>query len=150
MTDAVRGEFRAVTVACAPRAASFSPQEWERAEAIVNDALAQRPAGVRRQVALFVRVLDVLSLLRFGKRLARLDPARARRLLGSLERSPLLLLRRGTWGLRTLAFMGVYGQAEVRRELGYGAALRGWDARGGPMGPWPDRAGAAPPEHPDA
>ena len=148
--DAIRGEFRTVTVACAPRAAAFTPQEWARAEAVVRDALAQRPAGVRRQVVLFVRVLDALSFLRFGKGLARLDPVRARRLLGSLERSPLLLLRRGTWGLRTLAFMGVYGQAGVRREIGYGATLRGWEARGGPMGPWPERAGAAPAEHPDA
>lgn len=142
----LRGPFRAVTVACIPAASELDDEGWTRALAIVDDALSQRPPAVRRQLALFVRVLGVLSRLRYGRGLERLDPGRTRRLLGTLERSPLLLLRRGTWGLRTLAFMGYYGQAEVRRDLGYGAALRGWEARGSRQGPWPDRGGAAPPE----
>jgi hypothetical protein len=105
---------------------------------------------VRGQLVLFVRALSLLALLRFGRGLAGLDPARTRRLLSTLERAPLLLLRRGTWGLRTLAFMGVYGQPGIRRELGYAAALRGWEARGATPGPWPERKGAAPPEDPHA
>jgi len=148
--DAIRSELRAVTIACVPAAVRLDEAAWARAEAIVADALAGRPASVRRQVVLFVRVLSTLSLLRFGRRLAALEPERTRRLLRSLERAPLLLLRRGTWGLRTLAFMGVYAQPEVRRELGYAAALRGWEARGAGPGPWPDRKGAAPPEDPHA
>lgn len=144
----IRGAFRAVTVACVPAAARLTPEAWARAEAIVDDALAERPAAVRRQILLFVRVLGVLSILRFGRGLEALEPERVRQLLGALERSPLLLLRRGTWGLRTLAFMGYYGQADVRARLGYAAALRGWEARGGLQGPWTDRRGAAPPEAP--
>lgn len=142
----VRGAFRAVTVACVPAAAAFDETAWTRAEEVVDEALAQRPDGVRRQVLLFFRVLGVLSFARFGRGLERAGPERARRLLSALERSPLLLLRRGTWGLRTLAFIGVYTQADVRRRIGYEAALRGWEARGGEQDPWPDRAGMAPPE----
>lgn len=146
MIDAIRAEFRTLTVACVPSASRLDAEGWARAEAIVEDALGQRPAGVRRQVVLFVRMLGLFSRLRFGRGLARLDPERARRLMGALERAPLLLLRRGTWGVRTLCFMGVYGQAGIRRELGYAAALQGWEARGIAAGPWPERAGAAPPE----
>lgn len=142
----VRGAFRAVTVACVPAAAEFGASAWSRAEEVVDDALAQRPAAVRRQVVLFYRVLGALSAARFGRGLVGAGPERVRRLLASLERSPLLLLRRGTWGVRTLAFMGVYTQPDVRRRIGYEAAPRGWESRGGEQGAWPDRGGAAPPE----
>ena len=142
----VRGSFRAIGRAVAPSAAELDEAAWLRGEDIVDEALRDRPAGVRRQLVLFVRVLGVLSWLRYGRPLARLDPSRAQRLLGALERSPLLLLRRGVWGIRTLAFMGYYGQDEARRAIGYAAHPAGWEARGATQGPWPQRAGAAQPE----
>lgn len=142
----VRGAFRTVTVACVPAAAAFDDAAWSRAEEVVDEALAQRPAAVRRQVILFLRVLGAFSVVRFGRGLTAAGPERVRRLLGALEWSPVLLLRRGTWGVRTLAFMGVYTQADVRRRIGYEAAPRGWEARGGEQAGWPDRRGAAPPE----
>lgn len=142
----VRGAFRTVTVACVPAAADFDEGAWARAEEVVDEALAQRTPGVRRQVILFFRVLGVLCRARFGRGLERAGPERVGRLLAAVERSPVLLLRRGTWGVRTLAFMGVYTQTDVRRRIGYEAALRGWEARGGEQEGWPDRRGAAPPE----
>ncbi|HKJ02418.1 MAG TPA: hypothetical protein VJ997_08185 [Longimicrobiales bacterium] len=144
--DPIRGAFRAVTLACVPAADALTPEAWERAEDIVDDALAGRPPSVRRQVVLFVRVVGLLARVRYGRALDRLDPPRTRALLGALERAPVLLLRRGTWGLRTLAFMGYYGQAEVRGALGYRAAPGGWTGRDATQGPWPQRRGAAPPE----
>lgn len=146
MIGAVREQLRALAVACVPGSARLGAQGWAEAEAIVSDALAERPPRVRRQIVLFVRVLGALSAIRFGRGLGRLEPEKIRRLLGWLERSPLLLLRRGTWGVRTLCFMGVYGQAAVRRALGYAPSLRGWEGRAISPGPWPDRSGAAPPE----
>lgn len=142
----VRGSFRAVTRAVVPASAALDEAAWVRAEAMVDDALRDRPEGVRRQIVLFVRVLGALSWLRYGRSLARLDPSRAQRMLAGLERSPLLLLRRGVWGIRTLAFMGYYGQEEARRGIGYTARPGGWEARGATQGPWPERAGAAQPE----
>lgn len=146
MTGGLRRALRSLTVACVPSAERLDAAGWMRAEGTVDDALAQRPAGVRRQVLLFVRVLGLLARLRWGRGLAALDPARTRRLLQALERSPFLLLRRGVWGVRTLCFMGVYTLPGVRRNMGYAARLRGWDERGGGPGPWPERKGAAPPE----
>ncbi len=143
----VRSGFHAVVRAAVPAAVHLDDEARARVEAVVERALDDRPEGVRRQVRLFLRVLSAWSLVRFGRPLGRLDPERARRLLGSLERSRLLLLRRGVWGLRTLAFMGFYGRPEGRDAVGYRASLRGWEDRpGGKAGPWPDRRGAAPPE----
>lgn len=142
----VRALFRAVTRAAVPGSDAFDERCWTRAEAVVDEALSERPGSVRRQVVLFLRVLDMLAWLRFGRGLARLRPETARRLLAALERAPVLLLRRGVWGVRTLAFMGCYAPEEAHAEIGYGAVARGWEARGADQGPWPDRGGAAPPE----
>ena len=142
----VRGGFRTVARAAAPAAADQDEAAWTRGEALVEEALSLRPAKVRRQVVLFLRILGLLSRLRFGRSLEGLTAAQANRLFGALERSPLLLLRRGMWGVRTLAFMAYYGQAGQRGSIGYGAEAGGWEARGANQGPWPERRGAAPPE----
>lgn len=143
---AVRPLFRAITRATVPGASGMDEDAWGRAEALVEDGLRERPEAVRRQIALFMRVIDGLARLRFGRGLAGLETAKAARLLEGLGRSRLLLLRRGVWGVRTLAFMGYYGQSGVQRALGYRASAGGWDARGSHQGPWPGRQGAAPPE----
>jgi hypothetical protein len=142
----VRPLFRAITRAAVPASEAFDDARWSRAEEIVDGALADRPSGVRRQVVLFVRVVDTLARVRFGRGLGSLPVARVRTLMGSLERAPVPLLRRGLWGVRTLAFMGCYAQDGVREALGYRAAAGGWGARGHDGGPWPDRKGAGPPE----
>lgn len=142
----VRGIFRAVTRAAVPSATELDEAAWLRAEALVETALSDRPAQVRRQVVLFLRILSGLSWLRFGRSLERLTPSQAHKLLSPLERSPLLTLRRGMWGVRTLAFMGFYGQEELRRAIGYAAAPGGWDSLASNQGAWPERGGAAPPE----
>lgn len=126
----VRGSFRAVVRAVAPAAAELDAAGWAALERIVDQALAGRPRSVRRQLVLFLRALGALSLLRFARPLARLDGNRCRSLLHRLEHSRFLPLRRGVWGVRTLAYMGYYGQPSVQRGLGYGASAAGWEAGG--------------------
>jgi hypothetical protein len=142
----VRRLFRAVVRAAVPAAEAFDASGWERAETLVDEALARRPPAVRRQVVLFLRLLSFLGRLRWGRRLDALAPARVRALMAALEWAPLLVLRRGVWGVRTLAFMGCYGQREVRAEVGYRADASGWAARGGDQGAWRGRSGAGAPE----
>lgn len=144
---AARATFRAVVRAAVPFAADLDPDDLRAGEATVDAALAGRPASVRRQIGLFLRVLDLAALLLRRRRFASLGAADARAVLERLERAPLLLLRRGTWGLRTLAYMAVYTRDSVRRTIGYGATPGGWSEwEGGGMGPWPGRGGAGAPE----
>lgn len=126
----VRDVFRAFAVTAVPAAAALDEDAWNRAEALVEGALARRPPAQRRQLALFLRAVDLLPLVRWGRRFPRLDPERRARFLHRLERSSLLALRRGTWGVRTLAYLGVYGLPEQRARIGYRAHPDGWDARG--------------------
>jgi len=124
-----RAPFRTIVRAAIPSADELDEDGWARLDGIVVDALARRSSGERRRLRLFVRVVGALALLRYGRPLTGLDAERSRRLLETLERSRFLLLRRGVWAVRTLAFMGYYGQPAVQKALGYGAQAGGWSAR---------------------
>lgn len=121
--------LRAAAIAFVPEAACLSPGEWAEFERVIDQALADRPPSVRRQIALFLRVLDVIAFLRTRTTLDGLAAERRADLLGVLERSRVKLLRRGVWGLRTVVFMGYYARPGVATEIGYRAHPGGWDAR---------------------
>src|SRR5688572_7505993 len=112
-----------------PDAAALDERAWRDVNASIAQALAKRPPAARRQLALLVRVLDTLPLFRWGRRFHELGAARRARFLDAVQHSPILLLRRGVWGLRTLVFMAYYARPEVQASLGYRAAARGWSAR---------------------
>ena len=116
----VRGTFRPVVEAVVP-------------EALVDNALRARPRPLRVQLRLLLRLIRWLPLLRWGRTFPSLSLDARRRFLATLQDAPILALRRGVWGIRTLAFMGFYGQEEVRRELGYAARLRGRRDREAPI-----------------
>lgn len=127
----VRRTFRAVAETVAPATASLDEPGWLRVEAIVERALSERPPRMRRQLVLFIRLIDALAIARHRRRFRSLDQERRVRLLESLQDSPVLLLRRGFWGLRTLVFMGWYAQPDTARRIGYQGNARGWPARPG-------------------
>jgi hypothetical protein len=125
----VRPVLRAIGATVVPEADQLDAAEWTALERIVADALAARPAALRRQLLFFVRLVEWLPLVRYGRRFTQLDAARRTRFLESLQDAPLLLLRRGCWGLRTLVLMGYYGRPEAARAIGYSADPRGWEVR---------------------
>jgi hypothetical protein len=129
LPHSLRVPFRALAIAMVPDAASLDERGWEDMDAAMAKALATRPPAVRRQLAMLVRALDTLPLFRWGRRFHELGAARRARFLDSVQHSPILLLRRGVWGLRTLVFMAYYARPEVQSSLGYRASARGWSAR---------------------
>jgi hypothetical protein len=142
----VRETFRAVVRAAVPMSVDLDEEAWRRGEAAVEESLSERPGSVRRQVVFFLRVLSLMGRLLKGRPLHALPAEAVRTLLARLERAPLLLLRRGVWGVRTLAFMAVYAQPGVQEALGYRASAAGWGARDGGQGTWPGRGDAGAPE----
>jgi hypothetical protein len=127
----VRPILRAITTTLVPEAIDLDSTEWASLEQIVAAALAARPPALRRQLLVFVRFVQWLPLLRHGGRFTHLAPEPRRRFLEGLQNSRLLLIRRGTWGLRTLLLMGYYARAAAARTIGYRADPRGWAARSG-------------------
>ena len=126
---AVRPVFRALGTTFVPEMAGLDERGWAEAEAIAETFLATRSERVRRQVALLVRVIQLLPILRWGRPFTALSAERRARYLAALQDAPLLLLRRGIWGLRTIAFMGYYARPEAAAAIGYRADSRGWEAR---------------------
>jgi hypothetical protein len=126
---AVRETFRAIAGSVVPEAGRLDAAAWDALEDVIETALALRPARMRRQLASLIRLIQWIPVLRYGRRFTRLDPGRRARVLAGMQDAPLLLLRRGFWGLRTLILMGYYARPEAAREIGYGADPRGWSAR---------------------
>ena len=126
---AVRPVFRALAITFVPEARDLDERAWAEADAIVEAFLASKPEGIRRQVVLLIRLLNLLPLLRWGRPFTALDAGRRLRFLAALQDAPVLLLRRGIWGLRTIAFMGYYSRTEAAAAIGYRADKRGWEAR---------------------
>jgi hypothetical protein len=116
-------------VTVVPEASALDEKGWSDLEALVEKTLARRPAATRRQLALFLRAIEFLPRLRWGRAFTACGPPERTRVLSGLEHAPLLLLRRGFWGVRTLVFLGYYARPEGAAEIGYGADARGWEAR---------------------
>ncbi len=125
----VRRAFRALAVTVLPEAEGLDERGWAELERIVEDNLASRPPAMRRQIRLLVRALQFLPFIRYGRPFTALDAARRDRFLRALGDGPLLLLRRGVWGVRVLVQMGYYGQPAHAAAIGYRAEARGWEAR---------------------
>jgi hypothetical protein len=121
--------FRAFAVAVVPEMSALDEGGWSEAGAAIDRVLQSRPPKMRRQLAMFLRILELLPLSRYGRRLHSLDPARRLRFLQSLETSRVTLIRRGVWGLRTLVLLGYYTRPETMQSVGYRATARGWQAR---------------------
>lgn len=124
--DPVRPAFRAAAVAVVPDARLLDARGWAEMEAIVHRVLAARPRRLGRQLRLLIRGLDWLSMMRWRRRLASLEPERRVALLESLQDAPLPPVRRGIWGLRALILMGYYGRPEAGPEIGYHPSLERW------------------------
>ena len=125
----VRDTFRAIATTVVPEASALDEAGWSALEALVEKTLARRPAAMRRQVVAFVRAIEHLPRLRWGRPFSALGPEERTRFLSGLEHAPVLLLRRGFWGLRTLVFLGYYARPEAAAAIGYRADARGWEAR---------------------
>jgi len=129
LLESVRTPFRALAESVVPETSRLDESGWEELERTIEGALASKPVKLRRQLGLLIRAINWLSVLRFGRRLARLDPSRRTRFLSSIQDSRIRLLRVGFWGVRTLVFLGYYGGPEGAAAIGYGATPRGWEAR---------------------
>ena len=127
----VRPILHAIAQSVVPESASLDDRGWSVLERTIETALASRDERTRRQIVTFLRLLDILPVVRYGRRLTRLSAGQRTAFLERIERAPMLLVRRGFWGVRTLIFMGYYTQPEIISAIGYRAAPGGWTGGGG-------------------
>lgn len=102
-----------------PETAAADPAVRDRLVAIVDHALDRQPRGQQFQFKLLLFALRWMTLPFTLHPLDRLPPGWQDFILRHLESAPLTLLRVGIWGLKTLLFMGYYGQEAVIAGIGY-------------------------------
>lgn len=129
--SSVRHIFRAVATAVVPETTSLDARAWIELETVVSQAMARRSSGQQRQLVVFLRLLQTIPISRFGRPFTALSARQRVTFLESIERSRLLLVRRGFWAVRTLVFMGYYTRDDVAESIGYHRDAVGWIARGG-------------------
>jgi hypothetical protein len=125
LPESTAGFFMVVAESITPESAALDRDGRARMLAIVDTALLDRDAATRKQVGTFLGVIRMAPILRYGRRFEGLDQRRREAVLRWFESCPIPLLRKGFWGLKSLVFMGYYGQPEHWSEIGYGPEFDG-------------------------
>jgi hypothetical protein len=127
----VRHILHAIATTVVPETASLDDRAWCELDQVIDDAVFRRGERVRRQLITFLRLLQSMAFARYAKPFTALDADRRVAFLESVERSRVLLVRRGFWGVRTLVFMAYYTRDDVAAAIGYHPSHDGWASRGG-------------------
>jgi hypothetical protein len=121
-----KAEFlQVLAIRIVPETADLDAAGLGRFFGIIDGALQDRPASVRRQFATFLGVLRWAPLVRFGGPFDKLRADRQDAVLLWFQDCPVGILRKGFWGLKAMIFMGYYGQPETNRLVGYAPELDG-------------------------
>ena len=124
-----RDIFRAVVPTIVPEAAVLDENGWHDVEQVVESLLEDRPESLKRQLRLFLGLVQWLPVLRYARPFTSLDPAARTRVLAHLQSHRVQKIRVGFWGLRTLVLAGYYGRPAAAQAIGYAARSQGWEAR---------------------
>ena len=84
--------------------------------------------SLKRQLRIFLRAIQWLPVVRYGRPFTRLHPAARARVLAHLQDDRIQKVRVGFWGLRTIVLAGYYGRPRAAQAIGYAASPRGWEA----------------------
>lgn len=120
--------FRAVVSTIVPEAAVLDELGWRDVLQVIESLLRDRPESLKRQIRIFLRAIEWLPVVRYGRPFTRLDPNIRARVLAHLENDRIQKVRVGFWGLRTLVLAGYYGRPQAAQAIGYAAGPRGWEA----------------------
>ena len=77
------------------------------------------PSDTRTKLSLLVRVIEILSRLRYGRSFAALTPDRRDALCRWLDDAPIARLQAGFAGLRSLVLNATYTEPGMWERIGY-------------------------------
>jgi hypothetical protein len=115
----------AVGARLVPEVAALDTDQRGAFRTIIDEALADRPAAMRRQLGIFLGLVERAPLIRFGSTFTRLAPTRQDRVLRWFQDAPVELLRKGFWGMKALVLMGYYARPEAAAEVGWTPSFAG-------------------------
>lgn len=134
--------LRPLVEAFVPATQALDDAGFLRLVARIDERLGNEPPALQRQLKLLVRVLTFLPLFLHLRTMGGLRPEQRVALLHRLQDGPVGKLRLGVWGLRTLVFLGWYGDPQVAASLGWRPTLQGWQGVRGAQDPQPAQKSA--------
>jgi hypothetical protein len=120
--------FRAVVSTIVPEATALDEPGWHDLHQVIEALLRDRPESLKRQLRIFLRFIQWLPVVRYGRPFTQLNPAARTRVLAHLQSDRIKKIRVGFWGLRTIVLAGYYGRPQAAQAIGYAANAPGWDA----------------------
>jgi hypothetical protein len=120
--------FRALVSTIVPESAALDNQAWHDLTQVVEALLRDRPESLHRQIRMFLRAIQWLPVIRYGRPFTSLNPAARTRVLAHLQDDRIPKVRVGFWGLRTIILAGYYGRPAAAQAIGYAASPQGWEA----------------------
>ena len=129
--SAVRSMIRAVATTIVPETSSLDEHAWTEIEAVVSRAISSRSSRSERRFLTFVKLLQLLPVVRYGRPFTSLSAPQRHHSLELVARSRVRFVRRGFSDLRSLVFLSYYTRDDVVESIGHHLTPGGWDARGG-------------------
>jgi hypothetical protein len=117
--DSQHHMLRVLAARLVPESARLPGEGHQDMMTIIDDALAGRSARMRRQFSLFLKVLRLAPIARYGRRFDRLTQQQQDSVLRWFQDFPVQIVRSGFWGVRTLVMMSYYTRPEVGASIGY-------------------------------
>ncbi|MGD8441458.1 MAG: hypothetical protein PVG53_13080, partial [Holophagae bacterium] len=90
--------FETVAATITPEVAEMDDAARSRMTEIVDAALHDRGESMRRQFGVFLEVVRLAPMVRYGRSFQGLDPSRRTAVLRWFQDCPISLLRKGFWG----------------------------------------------------
>lgn len=118
--DRTVATFRAAAGCIIPSEPGSPGADSDEALAIADRALSERPARDRKLLNTFLRAVEFLPVLRYGRGFSKLRRDQQQAFLRFLESTRLSAkFRQGFFGLKTFALLGYYGLESTWQELAY-------------------------------
>lgn len=102
-----------------PQVAELKSDKQLKVVGAVDDALSQREPALRMQFLGFLGVIKTAAFARYLRPLDKMSGEKQDTILNWFQDSAIHKLRVGFWGLRTLIYMGYYGDPARASKFNY-------------------------------
>jgi hypothetical protein len=112
--------FRAAAGCIVPSEPNSPGADSDEALLIADRALSERPERDRKLLTAFLRAVELLPVVRYGRGFSKLRRDQQQAVLRFLETTRVFAkFRQGFFGLKTFALLGYYGLDRTWQELAY-------------------------------
>lgn len=112
-------KFETLQHCLVPRSKNFSVEQQKLSLTLIDRFINEKPILIALKIIIFIYLIDLVSTFKFGKFFSYLTNEQKNKLLNSFFDSPIPLMRKGFWGINTLAKLGVYTQQSIYPDIHY-------------------------------